>query len=272
VRRLALAVGLLALAWPAVAGACDESTHAGAAAGPDGVRAPLLLGDSTLYFSVERLARLGIEADAKGCRTVDTGLELERARLQAGTLPDLLILALGANGGATAIQIDAYLREIGPSRVLGLVTPKLPATAAEVFRAEARAHPRRVILMDWARFSAAHPEWFSDDGLHVGRPGARAYASFIRAGADPLMPPTATRLGLPRTARDATDCGARVYVVRGARLLSCRRAQVLARRSPLQPVPGWHAYDWGRARGGGWASVYRRDDGRVLVATRQNPR
>jgi hypothetical protein len=267
-RIAALLTVTFALALPAAAQACDAGTHQSAHTGPGGTRAPLLLGDSTSIFAVPHLAALGIEADAHGCRQVYQGLDIERGRRHAHTLPALLILALSANGGATSAQIDTLRHDLGPTRVLALVTPKEPGAAAAVMRAQAAAHPRDTILIDWARFSAPHPEWFAGDGLHVGEPGAQAYAAFIRQAVDPLMPPRPSALGLPRTTRTATKCGAHTYVLRGAKTMSCTRAKQLTKRSPLQPIPGYRAYDWGALHQGSWASVYRRTDGKVLVATR----
>ena len=36
-----------------------------------------------------------------------------------------------------------------------------------------------VLLADWARYSAGHPDWFDDDGTHMTHPGAYAVADFI---------------------------------------------------------------------------------------------
>ncbi len=161
-----------------------------------------------------------------------------------------------------------------PYPIRCVLSAREPADAAATMRAVAAAHPRQVILMDWDAYGASHPALFADDGLHVGQSGARAYADFIRRGADPMMPPSATRLRLPLTESGATPCGTvrgrrtRVFVVRGVQRITCGRARELARRSPLRPIAGWRPYAWGLARGAPWTAVYRRDDGRVLVATR----
>jgi hypothetical protein len=279
-RRLAALLGAVALAGVAAPGAlaCDQGQQARAAyAGGGRPRPPLVVGDSTMYFSVPLLARLGLDADAKGCRTFFTGVELLGARWKAGTLPRLSILALGANGDIPEDHLQSALDTVGPDRVLGLVTARnTEATSGAAMRKAAAAHPDRVLLIDWASYSAGHPSWFAGDGLHVDSEGAQAYAEFIRRRADPLMPPSAARLGLPRSAATAKRCGelgaardaARVYIVRGRERVSCARARSLARLSPLRPIPSWRPYAWHVARGGPWSAVYRRDDGKVLVATR----
>jgi hypothetical protein len=272
-------LGAVALAGVAAPGAsaCDHGQQASAAkqAGQRG-RSPLAVGDSTMYFSVPELAARGIEADAKGCRIFYTGVELLAARLKAGTLPRLSILALGANGEVADGNVEFALETIGPRRVLGVVTSPNTPENAKVLRAAAVRHPAQIIVMDWARYSAGHPSWFAGDGLHMGHTGLREFAVFLRRRADPMMPPSAARLGLPGSKAGAKACGAlaapfaatSVFIVRGARRITCAGARSLARRSPLVPRAGWRPYAWKAAGGSVWSAVYRRDDGKVLVATR----
>jgi hypothetical protein len=98
VAGLFLAAIAAALLWASDALACDEARHARPAHnGPGDTRPPLVIGDSTMWFSVPTLRSLGLESDAKVCRIFFTGVEILKARLQAGTLPKLSVLALGAN-------------------------------------------------------------------------------------------------------------------------------------------------------------------------------
>ena len=85
---------------------------------------PLILGDSVMIFAVPALARLGFDADARGCRQVPEALDILRARRRAHALPHLVVLALGTNGYVTPGDIGAVLSLPGPHRVLGLVTPR----------------------------------------------------------------------------------------------------------------------------------------------------
>ena len=68
-------------------------------------------------------------------------------------------------------------------------------------RRAAGAHPNRVLLIDWARFSAGHGSWFGGDGLHVNQTGARAFARLIRRRVAPLVSPPVKR------AADAAHAG-----------------------------------------------------------------
>lgn len=168
----------------APASACGTASRATATRAAQ--RAPLIVGDSTMLLAAPRLGRLGFNADAQGCRQFEAGVAILSARRHAHRLPRLAILALGANGDATAGQIRRALTITGPRRVLGLVTPRNSAPTRAAMRRAARRHPRRVRLFDWFAHSGGHPSWFAGDGLHVSHAGARAFARFVDRRAGPL--------------------------------------------------------------------------------------
>ncbi|MCW3024431.1 MAG: acyltransferase 3 [Conexibacter sp.] len=233
------------------------------------------VGDSTSIFAAPILGSLGIEADAHGCRQFSEGLSILSARRRAGTLPAVVVLALGANGPIANGQIAQALRIVGPARVLGLVTAPKSAVSDAKMRRAAAAHPDRVLLIDWAAFSAGHDSWFGGDGLHVGGPGAQAFSRLIRRKVAPFAFPPVEKLRLPRHSTRTTRCGtvrrngrtSHVFIVRGRRSVLCRRARALARLPVLHPPAGWRSYDWRRTRNGPWRWVKARDDAKVVIAT-----
>jgi hypothetical protein len=273
-RSIAFAVALALVPAPA-AKACGAARHAAAARPKDGTaRAPLIIGDSTMIFAAPVLGRLGLEANAKGCRQFGEGVAMLAARRHARTLPSIAILALGANGAIGGGQIASTLRIMGPHRILGLVTPRRSGTSETQIRRAARRHGDRVLLIDWVSFSASHGGWFAGDGLHVNQSGATAFARLVRRSVAPFAFPPVRSLNLPRRARGAKRCGVvhrfgrpvRVYVVRGRGRVLCARARVLVRRPPLRPITNWQRYDWRRTSDGPWSWVYARDDRRAVVA------
>jgi hypothetical protein len=273
VARIVLACCAAWLLWSAPAWACGEGKIVGARhaeAAPRG--APLVIGDSTMIFAAPILGRLGMATDALGCRQFDQGVAMLSARRHAHALHPYAVLALGANGQVADRQIERALAVMGPDRVLGLVTPRNYAATASAMRRAAAAHPDRVLLIDWARFSAGHGSWFAGDGLHVDYEGAAAYAAFIRRASDPMMPPDPRHLHLTDGVSGAVRCGrgarGRVYVVYGAARATCADARLVAGSGPLHARPRWRGWDWARAGRGGWRAVYERRDGRVVVATR----
>jgi hypothetical protein len=271
---LAIALTLGALVAPSAAKACGAARHA-AAARPTHrtARPPLIIGDSTMIFAAPVLGRLGLEANAKGCRQFGEGVAMLGARRHARTLPSIAILALGANGPIGGGQIAAALRIMGAHRILGLVTPRRSGGSDAQMRRAARRHRDRVLLIDWVSFSASHGGWFAGDGLHVNQGGATAFARLVRRSVAPFAFPPVRSLHMPRAASGTKRCGVvhrfghplRVYVVRGRTRVVCARARALVRRPPLRSIPNWQRYDWRRARDGPWSWVYARDDRRVVI-------
>ncbi|HEX4344730.1 MAG TPA: hypothetical protein VHZ31_04135 [Solirubrobacteraceae bacterium] len=190
-RRIALGAGALAAgmtlglapAVPFARAACAPRRHAAAQRHVDGAtRAPLIVGDSVLLGAVAQVAAEGYEVDTRACRQIDEGLGIVAARRRAGTLPHLVVLALGTNGSLGTYDVRKAMRIVGPGRVLGLVTPREPDhdTAAHAIRVVAKQFPDRIRLLDWVRYSDAHHSWFAPDGIHLGPGGAVGLARLLR--------------------------------------------------------------------------------------------
>lgn len=148
--------------------------------------APLAIGDSTMIFSVPHLAARGFDANARVCRGWNEGLELVKQRKRAGRLPDVVVMALGANSPVRPIDVQRALALLGPKRILGLATHRTwfgkPGPDTQTIRRLARRYRGQVRLLDWVAFSRPHTSWFINDGLHTTRTGARKFADFL-AGA-----------------------------------------------------------------------------------------
>jgi hypothetical protein len=183
-RAAALIAILAALALPATGhAACGGVVTARPASHPAGQVPPLAIGDSTMLLSLPGLAARGYDANAHGCRQFAEAYALLVGLRAAGRLPHMVTIALGANGDVTAGDIAATLRLLGPGGLLVLVTPRqLGGSAgpnAALEHSEARAHPRNILLLDWVRYSAAHPGWFQPDHLHLTLTGASAFTALL---------------------------------------------------------------------------------------------
>jgi hypothetical protein len=169
---------------PAAAQAGCGDVHAAAskrnlANGPE----PLAIGDSVMLLAVKRLARAGFDVNAQGCRQWRQGHAILRRRKRQGRLPRLVVMALGTNWHITRDEIGRTRRMLGRKHVLAIVTPREPGghTAdAKRIRAAARAHPRRIKLLDWVRYSRGHRGWFSGDGVHLTYTGVTRYVRCLR--------------------------------------------------------------------------------------------
>ena len=171
---------LLVLGTPRASAQCGETTHVSPQHPLGPGPAPLAVGDSVLYDAAGPLAEYGFEIDAMVCRTMAQGIAVLQAH--GPHLPVLVVVALGTNGTVSKEQINQLLAIVGPERLLALVTPHHGdyAYVPGLFRAAGRAHPGRIVVLDWDRLSAGHPDWFAPDGIHLGgSAGIEAYARLV---------------------------------------------------------------------------------------------
>jgi hypothetical protein len=178
-------VGALAAAVAATAPAADAACGGVQHFQPTKLRRPgappLAIGDSVMLGAAPQLRSKGFEIDVRGCRQMSEGLGVLSARKRAGSLPDVVVVALGTNWTVTTDQIRSALRILGPDRVLGLVTPPEAGGGASSDQAAIRAAGRRwklrVKVLDWVARSAGKP--WTWDGMHLRPEGATAYARLL---------------------------------------------------------------------------------------------
>jgi hypothetical protein len=182
-----LAAAVAALAAPASADACRASHRQGPVADERAGPAPLAVGDSVMLGAVPQLRRAGFEVNARGCRQMSHALRLLARRRGAGSLPDVVVAALGHNWTITIDDIRRALMTLGPERVLGMVTPRGEfASARAAIGAAGRQWPARLKVIPWAARSAGKP--WTWDGLHLTRAGARAFARLLSRAFDWPLP------------------------------------------------------------------------------------
>jgi hypothetical protein len=187
-RLIAITAAALCLPAPAAHAACGGVKHARPSRHTVPGRPPLVIGDSVLLGAVDEVARAGYEVNTRGCRQMTEGLRVIAAKRRAGRLPPLVVIMLGANWKIEPAEIRKALRLLGPARILGLVTPRHDPHDSGVMHAAGRRY-HRVVVLDWARYTARHSGWLSPDGLHLGPGGAQALARLLRTAlpyANPL--------------------------------------------------------------------------------------
>ena len=171
---------MLAAAAPA-AEACGGTERYRGKSLREGERRALAIGDSVMLGAVTQLTRRGFEVDVAGCRLFSQGLSVLAAR--GGSLPGVVVIALGTNWSIELPQVRRALIILGRRRVLGLVTPREVGGARSsdqaVVRQAGERWPRRVKVLDWVRHSSGHANWFWSDGLHLQPRGARALTRFL---------------------------------------------------------------------------------------------
>lgn len=156
-------------------------------------RAPLAIGDSPMLLALPNLAAEGYRANAHGCRQWAEGMGVIRDFKRRDRLPRLVVVALGSNGVVTKADVHKALDLVGKKRTLGLVTPRETgggsSNDAEVIREEAKAHAKRIVLLDWVKYSSGHSGWFQPDGLHLTLDGAEAFAKLLKKALKGLPKP-----------------------------------------------------------------------------------
>lgn len=267
-----LLTALLALLIPASALAQDPCANR-KTGGTPGSR-PLVIGDSSQLLAVAPLARLGLEADARGCRPLSDAVSIMAARRRAGTLPRVVVLGVGANGGIDRALLRRALRIAGRDGRLGLVTPATTPAAAAAMRAFHRARPLRTILVDWA----ASGLWrrYGGDGIHIGHEGEAVLARYIHRHVRPYIRP---RTSIPFAHPRARPCGVvhpggrlrQVVILRGRERTTCALARRLARARDKTASQAFRWHDWRFLGRPPWKDVFVRADGRVVIATRTPP-
>jgi hypothetical protein len=172
--------------------------------------APFVVGDSVTVPAGDYLGEQGFAVDAVACRTFAQGLEVMAAR---GSLPDLVVVALGSNAGVSGAELDQVLELVGPFARLMLVLPKElgggPDPDGRLMRAFAEAHPDQVSILDWPAHSSGHSDWFASDGLHLTTTGAQGFAQMIGEAVEfapvPQAPPPPEREPPREPQRTGTD-------------------------------------------------------------------
>jgi peptidoglycan/LPS O-acetylase OafA/YrhL len=145
----------------------------------------LLLGDSVVRGAARYLRaghEAGVEIDTDIGRTSSTAVPHLRKLKQAGKLRRVVIVHLGNNGWL----FEAHVHEIiallaGVERVV-FINAHVPRRWQEHNNATLAAvvaqYPR-LVLLDWAKASEHHREWFGVDGLHLTHVGAQAFAALV---------------------------------------------------------------------------------------------
>ena len=152
----------------------------------------LAFGDYVLVSVEPCLRKLGFDVDAASDRRVDAAAFDLRAI--DDSIPGGVLIHLGANGGASAPELDGIMKILGPDRVVVWTTIQLPddperytfeqdTNAAIAGLAETYPNVR---IFSWNALSMTNPDWLNADGS-MTKAGCKAFAAYadkiMRAGA-----------------------------------------------------------------------------------------
>jgi uncharacterized protein YraI/lysophospholipase L1-like esterase len=145
------------------------------------------IGDSVMQGAAKEMVRVlgGLgrtEVDAAKSRQVSAAINLIRAKRDAGTLGDVVVVHMGTNGTFTAKQFDQMMSLLSGVRKVVFVNLKVPrqweANNNKVIAEGVQRYPNTV-LVDWRAASTGQPALFAKDGIHLQPAGARLYTSLI---------------------------------------------------------------------------------------------
>jgi hypothetical protein len=129
------------------------------------------------------LKKLDYEVDATTERRVTDAATDLRAR--EADIPGGVLIHLGANGGATAQDLDAIMQILGPDRTVVWTTIQIPDDPERyTFEQDTNAaiaglaenYPN-VRVFSWNAMSPTNPDWLNADGS-MTKLGCQAFADF----------------------------------------------------------------------------------------------
>jgi hypothetical protein len=150
----------------------------------------LAVGDSVMLGAASYLKRASqdVEIDARVGRNVIDAVKRLGERKKAGHLGRVVILHLGNNGWFRARHFDQLMEILRDVPVVVFLTNRVPRHWQDINNGtilDGVQRHTRAKLVDWLNISAAHPDWFSGDGIHLRPPGAQAYAELLEAAMHP---------------------------------------------------------------------------------------
>lgn len=147
--------------------------------------APLAIGDSVMLGASVALAHKGFEVDARCARNPAEGLDILRQRRRRGTLPEIVVMALGTNIAISTRDLRRMLHTVGRRRTLMLVTSfrSWHPFHTQPMRRIARRYPKRTKLIDWSARATGNRQWFWSDGTHLRPTGIEVYSRLLKHAA-----------------------------------------------------------------------------------------
>ncbi len=144
------------------------------------------VGDSVLLGAVHELAHdIGpLQVNAFVGRSIADGVDAINQRVDAGPMPDVVIVHLGDNGDFFPAQFDAAmhaLRHVKTVLWVNLTVPRDYQNPNNAVIAAGVARYPNAHLVDWHDASAGQSGLFWDDGYHLRPEGAVVYAHLIAA-------------------------------------------------------------------------------------------
>ena len=123
-----------------------------------------------------------IRIDAKIGRQMSQAISAVEQLKNEGNLGSHVIIGLGTNGAFTKEQLASLIEVIGNERKIILINTRVPRPWESLVNEklkEAASSYKNVVLVDWYSASAGNKAYFEQDGVHLTKTGAEAYAALV---------------------------------------------------------------------------------------------
>jgi peptidoglycan/LPS O-acetylase OafA/YrhL len=147
-------------------------------------RSVTVIGDSVMIDVTPHLEEVfkKVDVDAKIGRQFREAEEIVQQKKSSGSLGEIVIIELGANGSLSDKKMCALIEKIGTERDVYMITTRVPKPwqqeVNETIKNVADNY-KNVKVVDWFTFSESHLKYIGNDGVHLTLSGAEAYAEYL---------------------------------------------------------------------------------------------
>jgi peptidoglycan/LPS O-acetylase OafA/YrhL len=143
-----------------------------------------VIGDSVMIEVTPHLEEAfeKVEVDAKIGRQFREAEDIVQQKKNSGSLGEIVVLELGANGPLSEEKLDELIEGIGTNRDIYMITTRVPKPWQNEINdtmKEVANNYKNVKVVDWYSFSESHLEYIGKDGVHLTLSGARVYAEYL---------------------------------------------------------------------------------------------
>jgi len=159
----------------------------------------IAIGDSVMRGAASPLTALGFFVDARESIQFDAFVPQIAALVEGGTVPELMVIALGTNGNINDDDVQELFTALAPIPNVIVLTVHVDRSWAadnnELIRTLPAEYPN-VQVLNWDVLASECATWaaqqnmpgncFASDGFHLSADGADYYTELIRATAEQL--------------------------------------------------------------------------------------
>lgn len=143
-----------------------------------------ILGDSVCLDAADNLAEafpMGLVDTADGRKPEEVAKTYKKYAKQ-NVVGDNVVLCIGSEDALKASEVEEIIKAVGTDKHLWVVNVRMPGswgtTNNEILEDVAKRYDQ-VDLVDWYSASEGHDDWFKEDGTHLTKKGAKAYAELV---------------------------------------------------------------------------------------------